>query len=238
MTRALIEAEAHLRIAYARYPTAAANLHGVRTTSSAGLLDGGVQSGWPTGHTGSSRLECDCQLDGWKAMRACRRCGLNEDDARRAIATIDRELSAIIRLCSELLDVETPARQYTWPTLHRIHLAGTLVRVSIGLELTSSGRHDADDICRHAGNTRQTITDWAWTTTRGTDTKADEGCRSCARLGTWEPCAQGRYANYCRWCGEWHTAHQTMPPEAVLAKHHRGERITSRDLARIKGRAS
>lgn len=122
-------------------------------------------------------------------------------------------------------------------TLHRLHLAHTILdRLALNAELADTD--EVQDICnqirRHAGNVRQTITDWAWTTQRGTsDNKADTGCRSCARLGTWEPCAEGRYKNYCRWCGEWYAAHDSQPPEWVLAKHHRGERITSRDLARL-----
>lgn len=106
MTRALIEAEAYLADAKQRYPTAAANLHGTRTPSSAGLLDGGAQGGFPTGHSGSARMECECYLDGRAAQKACRRCGLNQDDARRAAAELDRHLLAVIRLCSGLLDVE------------------------------------------------------------------------------------------------------------------------------------
>lgn len=122
-------------------------------------------------------------------------------------------------------------------TLHRIHLARQLVKLCSHLELTPNGRQDALYICNHAGRARQLITDWAWTTGKGTAAdKADDGCRSCARLGTWEPTAEGRYKMYCRWCGEWFAAHDSQPPEHILAKHHRGERITSRDLERINTR--
>lgn len=106
MTRALIEAEAFLADALKRWPAAHANLYGVRTPSSAGLLDGGAQGGWPTGHSGSARMECECYLDGRQAQKACRRCGLNEDDVRRAQREIGRELLAVIHLCCGLLDVE------------------------------------------------------------------------------------------------------------------------------------
>lgn len=106
MTRALYDAAAHLRLALDRWPAASSNLHGTVTPSSAGLLDGGAQGGYPTGHTGSARMECDCRSHGLPAARACKRCGLNTDAARAALVSLDRDLLAIIRLCCELLDVE------------------------------------------------------------------------------------------------------------------------------------
>jgi len=61
----------------------------------------------------------------------------------------------------------------------------------------------------------------------------DGACRSCWRNNRhYEPIAVGRYRKYCTWCGEWKAAnHGQLPPRKLLEMHHRGQKITSRDIA-------
>lgn len=56
----------------------------------------------------------------------------------------------------------------------------------------------------------------------------DAGCRSCARDGGWfEPVWAGRYAHYCRFCGQWRAATHQDPPLAIVRWQHRhpGKRV-------------
>lgn len=67
--------------------------------------------------------------------------------------------------------------------------------------------------------------------------RGEPGCRSCAKVKnsddkpTWMPVSR---AGLCDWCYRYRLAEGTDPPVTIVEAHHRGERITTRHLARIK----
>ena len=69
---------------------------------------------------------------------------------------------------------------------------------------------------------------------------APEGaCRSCWRFKqNFTPTAEGRYRDYCLWCGEFKASHGQEPPRALLEKRARGQRITTSDVERHLVRVS
>lgn len=67
------------------------------------------------------------------------------------------------------------------------------------------------------------------------DSAPPGACRSCWRDGRhFEPTAEGRYTHACRWCGDFRANEGIDPPVALLEKRHRGERITTADVAKAK----
>jgi hypothetical protein len=59
-------------------------------------------------------------------------------------------------------------------------------------------------------------------------TDDDGWCISCLRDSQYlEPTAAGRYAQHCRFCGEWSSAHGQEPPLEILRARHQGKRITT-----------
>jgi hypothetical protein len=67
------------------------------------------------------------------------------------------------------------------------------------------------------------------------DVAADGWCRSCYRDNRHlEPAARPRYADLCRFCGDWRAAHDGQdPPRPILEARHRGERITTKLIAQV-----
>lgn len=73
-------------------------------------------------------------------------------------------------------------------------------------------------------------TRWGPATMRTTDhdTSGDDWCFSCWRDNRYcEPVANGRYARYCRWCGEFYAAYRVVPPLELIKARHAGRRITT-----------
>lgn len=61
----------------------------------------------------------------------------------------------------------------------------------------------------------------------------DRYCQSCRRDGGYpELVAEGRYARYCLWCGEFVAEHRAEPPLRILEDRHLGKRIYDRDVQR------
>lgn len=62
----------------------------------------------------------------------------------------------------------------------------------------------------------------------------DTGCTNCAKVGEYsprgEPPAVPTDSTLCRWCHEFKREHGVEPPRALTRKHHRGERIYTRDV--------
>ena len=63
------------------------------------------------------------------------------------------------------------------------------------------------------------------------DDPDDMWCKSCLRVGHFAPRATGRYAQLCRWCGDFQAVQGQLPPEGLLDAHHRGVRLTSKAVA-------
>lgn len=60
-------------------------------------------------------------------------------------------------------------------------------------------------------------------------------CRSCFRDGRYfEPAALNRYANLCRFCGEWKRSEGGLPPMEIMRAKHGGRRITTALVASLK----
>lgn len=55
------------------------------------------------------------------------------------------------------------------------------------------------------------------------------GCVSCARNGDhFEPVLEGRYARYCRFCGDYKAAEGRVPPLGAVTHMHRGGKVTTK----------
>lgn len=69
------------------------------------------------------------------------------------------------------------------------------------------------------------------------DPAPDDWCTSCFRNAghhtpiTLRKSGEPYYADLCKWCGEWRTAHGTLPPVAILRARHEGRKITTRLVA-------
>ena len=67
-------------------------------------------------------------------------------------------------------------------------------------------------------------------------------CTSCYRDGqhhtpvSIDQRGRKRYEDLCRWCGDFKTAHDTLPTMPVLRAHHEGRRITVQMVERSIGR--
>lgn len=92
-----------------------------------------------------------------------------------------------------------------------------------------TARYQQASIPRHAGRITVAV---------------DEGwCASCVRDGGHlEPVWLGRYARFCRWCGEFHAAEGIEPPLPLLKARHQGRRITTAmvvaELAKVGRRSA
>jgi hypothetical protein len=61
-------------------------------------------------------------------------------------------------------------------------------------------------------------------------TNAERWCRSHERIGAAEPV---RARGLCRWCGDFESAQEMLPPLGVLEAHARGLRITTALIAQF-----
>lgn len=58
---------------------------------------------------------------------------------------------------------------------------------------------------------------------RQTEAANQPGCRSCTRIGKWEPIFRG---DVCRWCYDWTRKTGATPTVDKLRDHHDGKRVT------------
>ncbi len=66
------------------------------------------------------------------------------------------------------------------------------------------------------------------------ETNAAKWCTSCARLSKAEPVGDKGRRGLCRWCADYQDAEGAMPPEALLDLRHRGARITTAVVEKLK----
>jgi hypothetical protein len=66
------------------------------------------------------------------------------------------------------------------------------------------------------------------------ESNRDRWCRSCERLEKAEPIGDKGRRGLCRWCADFEDAEKMLPPLALLDMRHRGERITTAAVARLK----
>lgn len=66
------------------------------------------------------------------------------------------------------------------------------------------------------------------------ESNRDRWCRSCERLEKAEPIGEKGRRGLCRWCADFEDSEKILPPLALLDMRHRGERITTAAVARLK----
>lgn len=191
------------------------------------------QGGYPTGGGGGSTTGLTALEVAMEAARTGHR-----DVCRHALGKLDDGLRDIVVEVCGLVDA-APQRTAGLSYRHRLHMATAWVglcarqRESTWTELA---RVPARRVEAAAATVRDVVVAWAIEPRRPTarslpanKAQRDEWCRSCLRLGACEPLWLA--GPYCRFCREYVRANGgAMPPEHILAKHQRGERITSADL--------
>jgi hypothetical protein len=197
--------------------------------------------GWPSGNTGGSSMILD--PDGHVALTKVEATATTVDAALRASV-------AYPRLCADvLIAAETIAAAYVTQITSQ---PDRMVRNAITVlkHATTQNRPLDDRNVRRCWNLTMTLRDqtihWARCATPGMpkvsanvglETTDPRWCTSCLRLGHCEPRSQ--HHTRCRFCLGFHATYQTDPPPMILTRHHRGERITDRDITvALKRKAS
>lgn len=191
--------------------------------------------GWPSGGNGGSNPELDDNGDPYPALTKVEATAITIDKALTAHRTYPRLCIDVLR-ASEAVSGLRLTVEPTEPS-RVVPAATTLLRAHRGVQAIDDRATNRLD----TATTRLYRETHYWAAiAKPTNARPVEGagivttdpkwCTSCLRLGHCEP--RTKSGTLCRWCQDYNRAQGTLPPTALLAKRHRGERITTRDLER------
>ena len=131
--------------------------------------------------------------------------------------------------------------------VERLVLEGEVINDQAGLDLARLDDiarqlrplvSEARDICFRWGYSTAGEFDPAPTPRPGKPTEGEANrarwCTSCSRLQKAEPVGEKGRRGLCRWCADFQDAEGQLPPLALLDVRHRGARITTATVDRLK----
>jgi hypothetical protein len=196
--------------------------------------------GWPSGGRGGTPDIDPTTGEPFPALTKVEAVALTRDAAMTALAAYPRICAAVLR-ASEAVSTLRASSPVTDPA-RAVLMSSALLREA--QKRTQPLHHRTlQPLWNHTMTLRNETLRWAAITRPATgatpkgvglvDTDP-KWCTSCLRLGHCEP----RYGSgtLCRKCQNFYRAEGALPPTTVLAKWHRGERVTSKDIAPTRAR--